>query len=114
MIVVIKGSGLLGWKKFLLGVTVGAASAVLVHSQLNKEFISAEKALKFVKEAFKKEGPIEGSWINTERESYENNNVIYQVYRGGVSKKTDGVLTHYQFVVNAKNGTFIEVIKEES
>jgi predicted small secreted protein len=103
----------LSWKKFILGVGVGVTTALFVQSQLSKEYISAEKALKNVKEAFKQSGPIEGSWINTERESFDANGIIHDVYRGGVSKVTDGRLSHYEYVISAKTGTLIEVNEEE-
>jgi predicted small secreted protein len=103
----------LSWKKFIFGITVGAATTFLIQSQVNKEYISAEKALKLVKDTFKKDGPIEGSWINTERETYTENDVVHTVYRGGVSKRTDDELNHYNFVMNAKTGTLISVTKDE-
>jgi predicted small secreted protein len=104
----------LGWKKFLLGVSAGVAATFLIQTQLNREFISAEKALKIVKDVFKKDGPIEGSWISTTRDSYEDNGVIHEIYRGGVSKKTEGHLSHYEFIINAKTGTLMKVEKEEA
>ncbi|OZM56091.1 hypothetical protein CIB95_13360 [Lottiidibacillus patelloidae] len=102
----------MSWRKFLLGVGVGAATALLLQTQLSKEHISAEKALKLAKEAFKKSGPIEGSWINTGKETFDADGIIHDVYRGGISKVKDGKLSHFEFVISAKTGTLIEVNEE--
>jgi predicted small secreted protein len=101
------------WKKFIFGASIGAATALLLQSQLNKEYLSAEKALRLVKDSFKKDGPIEGSWIKTDIETVESDETIYSVYKGGVSKEVDGELTHYDFSVDAKTGALVEVKTEQ-
>ena len=51
-----------------------------------KQIISPEKALANAKSAFKKHGPIQGSWIQMERKPYKKSLLQYEVYIGGISR----------------------------
>lgn len=100
----------MGWKKFFLGVGVGFASAlILKETLLEQQTVSAEKALKKVKEAFKQNGPISGSWIQMNPEKYTKSSITYNVYKGGVSRSKEGTLHQYEFIVDASNGTILDV-----
>ncbi|MCH1625354.1 PepSY domain-containing protein [Ferdinandcohnia quinoae] len=99
----------MSWKKFILGVGVGFAGALIVKEALKQYEISGEKALKLVKEEFKKNGPIDGSWIQMEPESYIKSEILYKVYKGGISRTVDMQDQHYEFIVDAKTGTILEV-----
>jgi predicted small secreted protein len=103
----------MGWKKFLFGASVGALTSLLLQKQFSNEYISAEKALKQVKGAFKEKGKIEGSWIYTEVERYDHDGVNSDVYRGGISRQLEDELQHYDFIVNAKTGTLITVTESD-
>ncbi len=97
------------WKKFLLGVGIGFASAYLVKSSLSDEKISAEKALKLVKTSFKQQGPIQGSWIHMVVEDYHKNHTTYSVYKGGITRLLDNQLQQFEFIVDATTGTILDV-----
>lgn len=56
------------WKVFAAGAFIGAAAGHLLnHYCLSDESVSGDVILENVKDAFKKEGPIEGSWIQLKK-----------------------------------------------
>ncbi|MBD8069013.1 PepSY domain-containing protein [Bacillus sp. PS06] len=99
----------MNWKKFLIGVSVGFASAYLLNKTMSDKGISAEKALRNVKNAFKQNGPISGSWIHMVPEEYTKNQILYKVYKGGISRETAEGLKQHEFVVDATTGTILEI-----
>ena len=100
----------MNWKSFLLGAGVGIAGGYLLKETLNTQTLhSPEKVLQSVKNAFKKEGPIDGSWIGMAPESYEVYPVKTKVYRGGISRRKDGELQQYEFVADSTNGTVLNI-----
>lgn len=90
---------------FGLGLVLGYF--VKQQTEENKK-ISPEKALKQAKEIFKKNGPINGSWIYMKTEEYESNGLLYNVYRGGVTRLENGENKQYEFYADADTGTIIE------
>ncbi|MFD2805006.1 PepSY domain-containing protein [Litchfieldia salsa] len=97
------------WQKFFLGVGVGFASAYFLNKTITEKGVSAEKALGNVKDAFKQDGPINGSWIQMVQEEYKKNHILYKVYKGGISREINGMLEQYEFIVDATTGTIIEI-----
>jgi predicted small secreted protein len=97
----------MGWRKFLIGVGVGFAGAYILKEALNKQMISSEKALTLAKNAFKQSGPISGSWIQTNPEKYKKNDLVYDVYKGGISREKE----QYEFIIDAYSGTILETRK---
>jgi predicted small secreted protein len=97
-------------KSFLFGVAVGAISGYASNKYLsNQGFISAEKVLETAKDRFKAQGPISGSWIHMKVEPYDMNNLTYQVYKGGISKKSKNGQQRIEFIADAKTGTLLDV-----
>lgn len=72
------------------------------------ETLSAEKVLENVKEIFKQDGPISGSWIQMKAEPFQKNNLTYEIYKGGISRNVNGITTQYEFIADAKTGTILE------
>ncbi|MFD1207170.1 MULTISPECIES: PepSY domain-containing protein [Sporosarcina] len=101
-------------KDFLAGALTGIAAAIIVNQAIEKvnPNTPAEDVLKAVKEAFKKEGPIDGSWIVMKPEPFTNNVLSMEVYRGGISRIKNGELEQYEFAANAETGTVVELIKK--
>ncbi|WP_153730937.1 PepSY domain-containing protein [Sporosarcina obsidiansis] len=101
-------------KEFLAGILTGVAAGVVVNEAFNKlnEQVPADNVLKKVKEAFKEEGPIDGSWIVMKPEPYTNHVISMEVYRGGVSRMKDGRLEQYEFAADAKTGTVVELVRQ--
>lgn len=100
-------------KEFAAGVLTGAAAGLVVKEAVDRanSAVPAEQVLKTVKDAFKKEGPIDGSWIVMKTEPFTNNVISMNVYRGGVSRIKNGVLEQYEFAADAKTGTVVELVK---
>ncbi|MCM3587919.1 PepSY domain-containing protein [Mesobacillus maritimus] len=99
----------MNWKYFFLGVSTGVAGAYLVkEATARKENVAPEQILEKVKNAFKKEGPITGSWINMTTETYFRFPIEHQVYKGGITRNLSGQSEQYEFIADAKTGTILE------
>ena len=99
----------MNWKYFFLGVGTGIAGALIVKETVaRKETVSPEEVLVHAKAAFKKEGPISGSWINMTAEPFSRSPIEHQVYKGGITRTLDGRAELYEFIADAKTGTIIE------
>ncbi|PIC74831.1 hypothetical protein [Sporosarcina sp. P17b] len=101
-------------KEFVAGILTGVAAGVVVNEAFNRynEEVPADNVLKKVKDAFKEEGPIDGSWIVMKPEPYTNYVISMDVYRGGVSRMKDGKLEQYEFAADAKTGTVVELVRQ--
>lgn len=97
----------MSWRKFMTGAVAGFAVAYAVQSMRINKMISSEKALSLAKAAFQRSAPISGSWIQTKPETYEKNNIIYKVYKGGICRDEE----QYEFLIDAYTGTIIETNK---
>ncbi|WLR50264.1 PepSY domain-containing protein [Bacillus tianshenii] len=102
------------FRNFLVGASIGFASALMVAKKLDEQFISPEKALKYAKDAFKEKGPVDGAWVHMEPEQVSKFDMTYNVYRGGISSSLHGELKQFEFLVDAKSGTIIDVYANPS
>ncbi|WP_066311102.1 PepSY domain-containing protein [Bacillus sp. FJAT-29814] len=100
----------MNWKSFALGVSVGIlagfAAKTVISSTTN---VSPEKVLENVKDHFKQNGPISGSWIHMKAEPFEKHQVQYQVYKGGISKNNNGKTEQFEFIADASTGALLDV-----
>lgn len=102
----------MNWKSFLLGAAVGLAGGYAAREVLaQKASVSPEKALSNAKAAFKKEGPISGSWIQMNEEPYKHGLLQYKVYRGGITRQTDDETSQYEFIADANTGAILDTYK---
>ncbi|WP_339251065.1 hypothetical protein NSQ43_13715 [Sporosarcina sp. FSL W8-0480] len=101
-------------KDFVSGVLTGVAAGLIVNQAFEKlnSNTPAERVLNDVKEAFKKEGPIDGSWIVMKPEVFTNNVLSMEVYRGGISRIRNGELEQFEFAANAETGTVVELVQK--
>ncbi|WP_102335686.1 PepSY domain-containing protein [Salimicrobium jeotgali] len=103
------------WKKVTLATGAGILAGYVVKEQISsKKGVNPEKALKIAKEAFKKQGPISGSWIYMKPEQLNKNGISYNVYRGGISRNQDGETSQYEFFIDSATGTIVDVSEEAS
>lgn len=107
-----KGGVFVSWKRVLIGIGIGFAAGMFLSKELQSEKISPEKVLKLVKQNLNEKFHITGSWIHMVPETFEKNEVTYTVYRGGITttNQEDEVI-QYDFIVDAKTGTILELSK---
>lgn len=100
-------------KEFISGVLTGVAAGIVINETIDRvnRNVPADSVLNTVKDAFKKEGPIDGSWIVMKTEPYTKNVISMDVYRGGISRIKDGDLEQFEFAADAKTGTVVELVK---
>ena len=58
---------------------------------------------------FKREGTIEGSWIDHQPIPYRQFAVRTLVYRGGIRRFEDDQLVSYEFLADASTGTLLKL-----
>ena len=99
----------MNWKTFLTGVSTGlVAGMVLREAIANNQQVTAEKALANAKAAFKKHGPIQGSWIQMEKQPYTKSFLEYEVYIGGISRTVNDQTKQYEFIVDTATGAILD------
>ncbi|MCE7791431.1 PepSY domain-containing protein [Salipaludibacillus sp. CUR1] len=106
----------MGWKRFAAGVGAGVAVTILAKNQLEKTDgkLSPEKALKSVKRKTTHLGTIEGSWVHMITEEFEQDQLVYDVYRGGITcSEENGKMAAYEFFVDASTGAVLALNKQE-
>lgn len=94
-----------------LGVVTGLAAAVVAKEVTNRvaPHKSANEVLNIVKEQFKKQAPIDGSWVYMKPETYTNGYAEVPVYKGGISRVVNGEMENYEFAADAKTGFILEL-----
>lgn len=100
-------------RDFMLGVATGLAAAVIVKETSEKisPFMSANQVLNSVKTEFKRETPIDGSWIYMKTEDFNNGIVSIPVYRGGITRMANGEMEYFEFAADARSGVIVELLK---
>lgn len=99
----------MNWKTFLTGVSTGLVAGIVLRESIAKnQKITAEKALANAKAAFKKHGPIQGSWIQMEKQPYTKSFLEYEVYIGGISRTVNDQTEQYEFIVDTTTGAILD------
>lgn len=100
-------------RDYMMGLGSGVILGVISSQAVSRMNInrSAELILKDVKDSFKQEGPIDGSWIYTSPEPFQKEAVRIHVYKGGISRIRNGEMEQFEFAADAKTGTVVELIK---
>lgn len=98
-------------RDFLLGVVTGLAAAIIIKEASEKisPYMSANQVLENIKREFKKDAPIDGSWIFMKVEPFKNGLIELPVYRGGISRVINGETETYEFVADAISGIVVEL-----
>ena len=98
-------------RDFAIGVVAGLAAAVIIKEISDRAvpYKSADEILAELKQQFKKDGHIEGSWIYMKPEYFQNGYTSIPAYRGGITQIIDGESKNFEFVVDAGQGILLEV-----
>lgn len=99
------------FRDFAIGFAAGLATAVVIKLASDKSmpYKSADDVLSAIKEQFKENGPIDGTWIYMKPEQYSNEYTTVPAYRGGISQTVDGEQKTLEFVADAVQGILLEV-----
>ena len=98
----------MGIKRTVIAAGLGVVAGFVIKQQLDQhQKTTPESALKNAKEAFKRQGPISGSWIYMKPEEVEKNGLLYNAYRGGVTRNVDGENVQFEFYADADTGAVI-------
>ena len=98
-------------RDFMLGVVTGLAAAVIIKEVTEKvsPYKSANEILENIKADFKKDSPIDGSWIYMKIENFSNGFTEVPVYRGGISRLKNGEMETYEFAADARTGALADL-----
>lgn len=98
-------------RDFLLGIVTGLATAIIIKETVSKvsPYMSANQVLENIKSEFKKDAPIDGSWIYMQVEPFKNGLLELPVYRGGISRIVNGEIETYEFAADASAGVVVEL-----
>lgn len=76
---------------------------------INERAKDPDEILEAIKDAFKEEGEIEGSWIEMTKVPWKKYAYDTDVYYGGISRLEDGQLVQYEFIVDAYTGSLMDI-----
>ena len=102
----------MSWKSMLTGVLVGVAASYVAKEAITRNrSLSSDEVLHIAKIAFKEQGPINGSWINMEKETLQTSDNTFSVYRGGITRLNGDSQEAFEFVSNSDTGEILDVCK---
>lgn len=91
----------------LVGVGIGFLAGALVTKQIQSRPVTPEAALNNIKR--KMPSKVSGSWIYTNKETMNINDLDFNVYKGGFTRETTSGHEHFLFTVDADTGSVLEV-----
>lgn len=98
---------------FLIGVVAGLAAAYVLKETTNR--VSPNRnpnaILDEIKGEFKKQGPIDGSWIYMQPETFYKESIAIPVFKGGISRIEDGENVNFEFAADSKSGAIVDLIR---
>ena len=100
-------------RDFLLGVATGVAVSVLVNETTNRvsPYMSSDRVLQGIKDEFRKEAPIDATWIYSKPETIQHTVGELPVYRGGISRVVDGATEAFEFTADARSGVVVDLVR---
>ena len=98
-------------RDFVLGVVTGLAAAIIIQEVTEQvsPYRSADDILEDIKTDFRKDSPIDGSWIYMKIDNFSNGFTEIPVYRGGISRIKDGEMETYEFAADARTGAVVDL-----
>ncbi|MEG0380929.1 MAG: hypothetical protein RR603_04435 [Kurthia sp.] len=100
-------------RDFLVGVVAGVAAAYVIKETTSRVCPNKNPniVLNDIKEAFKAQGPIDGSWIYMQPETFYKENIAIPVFKGGISRIEDGENINFEFAADTKSGTIVDLVR---
>ncbi|WP_110114161.1 peptidase [Bacillus sp. CGMCC 1.16541] len=95
------------WTHVATGFALGFASAYII--QKKQSSLSSSDALQLVKQAFKQNGTIDGSWIQTTSKLHQAQGLTFEGYSGGIIRTVDNQQEHFEFFVDKSSGAIIDL-----
>lgn len=100
----------MNWKHIIGGVVAGLAASYILKEVIAKNSsLSGDQVLSLAKTAFKEKGPINGSWINMEKEILHTRESSLTVYRGGITRLNGDTQEVYEFISDSETGRILDV-----
>ncbi|MCQ6266621.1 PepSY domain-containing protein [Fictibacillus sp. WQ 8-8] len=96
--------------KWILAGVAGFAAGYVAAKRAPQN-LTPEKALKLVKSQTKDEFMVTGSWISVHPEEVKRFGLPFTVYKGGLSSTLNSTLTQFDFIIDAKTGTLLDISK---
>ncbi|MCK6258097.1 hypothetical protein LCY76_16090 [Fictibacillus sp. KIGAM418] len=96
--------------KWILAGVAGFAAGYVAAKRAPQN-LTPEKALKLVKSLTKDEFMVTGSWISVQPEEVKRFGLPFTVYKGGLSSTLNSTLTQFDFMIDAKTGTLLDISK---
>lgn len=104
------------YNPWIISATLGASSVAgfLLGKLLGQRKLSANEILSTTVRDFKKEGTVEGSWIDHHARPFQRFASKTLVYRGGVQRREDDQLVNYIFLADAYTGSILQIKRLEN
>ena len=100
----------MNWKHVIGGVVVGVAASYIAKEAITKNSgLSSNEVLQKAKATFKEKGPINGSWIQMEKETLHTLESLFTVYRGGITRMNGDIQEVFEFVSDCETGNILDV-----
>ncbi|MCJ7842775.1 hypothetical protein MUB24_18205 [Lederbergia sp. NSJ-179] len=100
----------MNWKSFIAGSITGLIGGYCLRKVVEEKVpLSGERVLTSVKNAFKKEGSIDGSWLQMKPEDYQKHAIKTKIYRGGIMRTHQGERQAFEFIADAYTGSVLDV-----
>lgn len=90
----------------LISSLLGILGFLLVNHRQKKK---PNQILKNIQNNIRKDGPIEGSWIEETKVPWSEDDYQSEVYYGGISRFEGEKIKHYEFIVDAVSGEIIDI-----
>jgi predicted small secreted protein len=97
------------WRNLLTGFAIGFTAAYAIKQ--NQSSLSSSEALYIVKQAFKQNGTIDGSWIHTTTKILQKHGMVFEGFNGGIIRTINNEQEHFEFFIDRKSGAILELNK---
>lgn len=96
----------------IIGFIFSVLLGLLIQSQRSKrKTMHADDILENVKNQFRTEGPLDGSWIELTKVPWKKFAYETDVYYGGISRFEESNLVQYEFIADAYSGSLIDIYR---